>query len=374
MKLKDIFGITTYWVYGGGKGHYTTEATEKFKLHRAFVGNYVVTKGNLDLRVEPTWQNFKYDTYLKQLKDKGITTVWSTQGSFDWYGTQGKIGKVNPIKPGDDPLLQSSWADFQELVRQITIRYADDTAHLLSEAKVFQGEPAYLSNTPKAGLGLVDYVTGTNEYTFLHGWSGAEYTLTPEMGAVQTKALIDGVRSVSKTMKIVCPSDHTPNIDNQRRLLKHLKSLYEAEGKPMPTDFYLDFHWYIRNGSTDQSGGTAGETAETAQAHLHAQAMDNLCDEYGLLGWLCTETGWSTDDSKQSAPILQGYDRLQSQGILMVRLALMWGASKHCKGISFWHCRDLYDLPPYAYGGINDKNWNAKPSRTICEEFLSLLN
>lgn len=371
MKLKDIFGLTSYLAYGGGNAHYKTDAVDKFKFQRFFVGNYVITKGNLDLRVEPTWQNFKYDTYLKQLKDLGVTTVFSPQGSFDWYNTQGKIGKVNPIKPGDDPLLESSWADFKELCRQLAIRYADDTAQYLSEAKVFTGLPAYLANVPKAGLGLVDYLTGTNEYTFLHGWSGAAYTLTPEMGAVQMKVIIDGVRSVSKTLKIVCPSDHTPNLNNQRRLLTHLKSLYAAEGKPMPTDFYLDFHWYMRNTSQDQSGGTAGETPETINAYAHAQAMDALCDEYGLLGWLCTETGWATDNSKQSAPILEGFTREQSQGILMIRLALIWGASKYCKGISFWHCRDDYDLPPYAKGGINKKDWSAKPARTICEEFLA---
>lgn len=369
-KLKDILGLTTYWVYGGGNGHYNISSTDKFKFHRAFVGNYVVTQGNLDLHVEPTWQNFKYDTYLKQLKDAGITTIWSPQGKFDFQDTIGKQGKVCPINEGDDPLKQDSWKVYGELCRQIAIRYADDTAQYLSEAKVFQGTPAYLSNTPKAGLGLLDFFTGLNEINFKHGWSGATRTMTREMAAVCFKVQYDAVRSVSKTLKLVIPSSIEPTEAWLRGFLEKFKSLYAEEGKLMPTDFYLDFHWYMRNATTDQSGGTAGETPETVGAYAHGQMMDSLCEEYGLLGWICTETGWATDTSKQSAPILEGYTREESQGILMIRLALIWGACKYCKGISFWHCRDDYDLPPYAKGGINYKNWSAKPARTICENFL----
>lgn len=369
-KLKDILNLTTYWVYGGGSGHYKTDATEKFKGHRAFVGNYITTQGNLDLRVEPTWQNFKYDTYLQQLKTLGITRIYSPQGKFDFQNTIGKAGKVSPINEEDDPMKQESWKVFGEYSRQIAIRYADDTSQFLSEAKVFQGSPAYLSNTPKAGLGLIDYYTGINEINFKQGWSGATRTMTREMAAVCFKVQYDAIRSVSKTLKIVIPSSIEPTEAWLRGFLVKLQSLYAEENKPMPTDFYLDFHWYIRNSSTDQSGGTAGETPETVNAYAHGQMMDSLCDEYGLSGWMCTETGWATDTSKQSAPILEGFTREESQGILMLRLSLIWGASKHCKHISFWHCRDDYDLPPYAKGGVNRKDWSAKPARTICEAFL----
>lgn len=369
MKLKDIFGITTYWVYGGGSGHYNTSATDKFKLHRAFVGNDVVTQGNLDLRVEPTEQNFKYDTYLKQLVDLGISPIWCTQGKFDFQNTVGKTGKVMPINEEDNPLEQSSWTTIGELCRQVAIRYAADTAQHLDKAKVFQSTD-YKNNIPKAGLGLLDAIEIQNEWDFKQAWSGATRTITPEEYAVCFKVCYDAIRTVS-SIKIIMGGGISPYISTFDRFLGKLDQLYAAENKPTPNDFYLCFHWYMRNGSQDQGGGTAGETPETVNAYGFGQSLDTLCESRGLLGWYCTETGWATDTSKQSAPILEGFTREQSQGILMIRLALIWGACKYHKGISFWHCRDDYDLPPYAKGGINYKNWSAKPARTICEEFLA---
>lgn len=368
--LSQIFGLTTYWVFGGGNGHYNTSATEKFKLHRAFVSNSAVTKDDFQFRTEPTHQNFKYDTYLRQLKALGIFRIWCTQGAFVAQNVQGKIGKVMPVRDSDNPLNQESWKEIGELCRQIAIRYANDTAHLLPEAKVFQGEPAYLSNTPKAGLDLLDAIEIQNEWDFKQSWSGATRTITPEEYAVCFKVCYDAIRSVSKTIKIIMGGGISPFISTFERFLGKLDSLYAAEGKTTPKDFYLCFHWYMRNGSQDQGGGTAGITPEEAKAYEFGQSLDSLCDARGLLGWYCTETGWATDTSKQSAPILEGFTREQSQGILMIRLALIWGACKYHKGIAFWHCRDDYDLPPYAKGGINYKNWSAKPARTICEEFL----
>ena len=371
MKIKDILGLTTYWVYGGGSGHYKTEATEKFKLHRAFVTNDVVTQGNLDLRVEPTEQNFKYDTYLQQLKDLGIFRIWCTQGTFDFFNQQGKTGKVMPIRDGANAMVETNWYEAGELCRQVAIRYAADTAQHLDKAKVYTGLPTYLTNIPKAGLDLLSAIEIQNEWDFKHGWSGGTRTITPEEYAVCFKVCYDAIRSVSQTIPIIMGGGISPIMSTFQRFLTQLDKLYQAEGKQTPNDFYLCFHWYMRNGSSDQGGGTAGITPEDAKAYEFGKSLDTLCEQRGLLGWYCTETGWATDTSKQSAPILQGYTREQSQGILMIRLALIWGACKYHKGISYWHCRDDYDLPPYAKGGINTKSWSAKPARTICEEFLS---
>lgn len=374
VKLKDIIGLCSYWVYGGGPGHYNTSATENFKLHRAFVSNYVVTQGNLDLRVEPTWQNFKYDTYLQQLKDKGIQRIWCTQGTFDWFNQQGKQGKVMPVRDGADAMDQANWYEAGELCRQVAIRYAKDTAQHLDKAKVYN-DPSnpthYLNNVPKAGLDLISAIEIQNEWDFKNSWSQGTRTITPEEYAVCFKVCYDAIRSVSPTIPIIMGGGISPVMSTFERFLTQLDKLYQAEGKTTPNDFYLCFHWYMRNGSSDQGGGTAGITPEDAKAYEFGKSLDLLCEQRGLLGWYCTETGWATDTSKQSAPILQGFTREQSQGILMNRLTLIWGACKYHKGISFWHCRDDYDLPPYAKGGINTKSWTAKPARTICEEFIS---
>lgn len=374
IKIKDGLGLTTYWVYGGGNGHYNTSSTDKFKLHRAFVGNDVVTQGNLDLRVEPTEQNFKYDTYLKQLVDLGIKPIWCTQGKFDFQNTVGKIGKVMPINEEDSPLDQSSWATVGELCRQVAIRYAPDTAQHLDKAKVFTGVPGvfpHLWNVPKAGLNLIDAIEIQNEWDFKQGWSGATRTITPEEYAVCFKVCYDAIRSVSPTIKIIMGGGISPIMSTFTRFLGKLDEMYAAEGKTTPKDFYLCFHWYMRNGSSDQGGGTTGITPEDAKAYEFGQSLDALCEQRGLPGWYCTETGWATDSSKQQSPILEGFTKEQSQGILMTRLMLIWGACKRFQGVSFWHCRDDYDLPPYAKGGVNYKNWSAKPARTICEEFIA---
>lgn len=373
MKLKE-HGITTYWVYGGGPGHYNTTATSMFGLHRAFVSNYVVTQGNLDLRVEPTWQNFKYDTYLTQLKALGIKAIWCTQGAFDWQNVQGKQGKVMPIPDGANAMDPANWWEIAELCRQVAIRYADDTTQHLDKARVYS-DPAnpnhYLNNTPKAGLNLLAGIEVQNEWDFKQAWSGATRTITPEEFAACFKACYDAIRSVSQTIPIIMGGGISPEISTFTRFLNQLKALYAAEGKQMPTDFHLCFHWYMRNGSSDQGGGTAGITPEDARAYEFGKSLDTLCEQWKLLGWFCTETGWATDTSKQSAPILEGFTREESQGILMLRLVLIWGACKYHKGISFWHCRDDYDLPPYAKGGVNTKSWAPKPARTIWESFMA---
>lgn len=367
--FKDSLGITSYLWYGGGSTHGSIASVDKFKLQRFFVDNFRVTQNNLDFRTEPTWQNFKHDTYLQTLKDNGIKSIWCTQGTFDWYGTQGKPNKVPCLRPGDDPMDPASWADLGELCRQIAIRYAADTAQHIGEARVFTGTPTYLTNIPKAGLDLLEAIEIQNEWDFKHQWSGAEFTLTPEQYAVNFKVCYDAIRSVSN-IKIIMGGGISPFITTFQRFLTKLKQLYRDEGKDMPTDFYLCFHWYMRNGSADQGGGTSGITPEDANAYEFGLSMDELCREYGLPGWYCTETGWATDSSKQQAPALEGFTKEQAQGILMVRLALIWAACEFHKGISFWHCRDDYDLPPYAKGGINYKNWSAKPARTICEDYL----
>lgn len=364
MKIKHILGLTNYLFTGGN-----FSATGKFKLQRYFVDNFRVTKGNLDFWTQPTWQNFKHDDFLIKAKAEGVLNIWCTQGAFDWQGVQGKQGKVMPIRDTDSPLNPASWTEIGELCRQVAIRYADDTAGLLNEAKVFSGD-TYQKNTPKAGTGLIDGIEIQNEWDFKQGWSGATRTLTPEDYAVCFKVCYDTIRSVSKTIKVIMGGGISPFVSTFERFLAKLDELYTAEGKTTPNDFYLCFHWYMRNGSQDQGGGTAGVTPEEAKAYEFGQSLDAICEQRGLLGWYCTETGWATDTSKQSAPILEGFSREESQGILMIRLALIWGACKYHRGISFWHCRDDYDSPPYAKGGVNRKDWSAKPARTICEAFL----
>lgn len=408
--LSESFGITSHPWFGGGEDKdvrakpltingmdifdangnkvSTLSAIGGFKVHRLFIGNDIPTRtekgvntGNMDMRFEPTAQKYFLDSYFQTAKQSGIDIVWSTQGSFGWYNTQGKLGKVVPIKPGADLMVEKNWGDYGTLCKQVAIRYATDTQDKIHLARVYNGYGnnwgGMLTNEKKAGLGTVKYIGGINEYDFLPAWSGAAYEVTPEQIAVSFKVLYDSTRSVSNEIQIIAPSSISPSIEKQIRFLVKLKQIYEAQGGNMPRDFLLDFHWYMRDGSTSQGAGTMGITPETAKAWEHAKAMDALVEEWGLLGWVCTETGWNTSTStdpaekKQRAPLLQGYTLEQSQGILMWRLALIFNASKHCKFVTFWHCRDNYDRGAYLKGGVNYENWQPKQSRQICYDAIS---
>lgn len=369
MKLKDILGITSYYWYGNG-GHFrsaqmpltisgkdlvnssnqrvcTIEATSNFKLNRAFVDNWIVVGQDAnDLQTNPTEQNFFYDEYFKLYKANGITNIWSATGQFDWFpkyinpstGKEYSQRKSACFHPDYSPLDPLAWADLAMLCRAITLRYKD--------------------------TGLLDYLQPLNEFDFR--WN-VKHVLTPEEYAVCFYECYKAIRSVSQTQKIIMGSTINPTIDTLQRFMTKLDTLSTIPIR----DFYLDFHWYMRDGSSNQGGGTTGITPEDANAYEFGKQLDNFCQTNNLPGWFCTETGWATDNSKQHAPDLEGYTRAEAQGILFTRLALIWGACEYCKGITFWHSRDLYDSEPYAYAGVNNKDWSAKPGRLIVDDFLT---
>lgn len=399
MTIDQLFGLTTYWSYGGGKGIYDpnkpedfTEETFGFKLHRAFCDNFRFQFGNPNdpnpngddrLMVERTPQGWYTDSYLKLLGDNDIKRVWCTQGKLSFQDVQGRANKVNPVDDNADRSNPQSWYDYGHFCRQLAIRYASDTASYLSEAKVFTAEKPedqwWLSNTPAAGLGLLEAIELGNEWNFPAEWSGAKATLTPREYAVMFKVGYDAIRSVSSEIEIIMGGglggrEHVYN--DIPIFLQELTRLYDEEGKEMPTDWNLCFHWYMRDGGSAQGSGERGATPEEVNAVETGKFLDYLCEEYGLEGWYCTETGWSADytgsldTSKNSAPVQEGYSQLESQGILMIRLVLWWSSCHFFSGVTFWHCRDHYDSGPFLNGGVNDPDWEPKPARNVSYDFI----
>ena len=366
--IKDGFGLTTYLQYGGGPSHQNLDGVIEYKLQRAFVSNSVTTLADDRARFQPTHQNYKYDDYLNLCKANGIRMIYCTQGSFSYMNTTGSSGKSMPIADGDDPKDLASWAEVAKLCKQIAIRYAADSAASLGDANVYQ-DATYLSNTPLAGLDLIEAIEIQNEWNFKSSWSGALRTITPDEYAYCFMACYLAIREVSATIPIIMGGGIGGDITDMSGMLAEIEVICADLAIPVPTDFYLCFHWYMRFGTTNQTGGQYGISPEEALAIDLANQVDALCTTYSLPGWYCTETGWATDSSKQSAPVQEGYTREESQGILMIRLMLIWGSVPSFKGVSFWHCRDDYDSPPYAKGGINYRNWSAKPARTICAAF-----
>jgi hypothetical protein len=395
-KLKQQFGITSFLQYGGGKGVYNPTNTDfeerifGFKLHRHFVDNRRYVQGGGDpgfnpdskniLQVQRTPQGWHTDDYLQLLKDNGIESMWTLQGKFPWQDTIGKATKVMPIMEADyvnqgDPIV---WQDLAKFAGQLAIRYASDTSEFLDQAIVYQNPSDFRNNTPKAGMGLLNIIQVLNEPNFNKSWSGATNTLTPEGTAAAYVAVYNEVRKYSNTMRLVSgpPIGIADDKEFLDRMLSHMQILF---GGTIPSDVEISFHWYMREGNQSQSksGNDTGASPEFVKAHELGQYVNDLCKQYGIAGWWCTETGWAAsstiDKSKNACPIQEGFTQLESQGILYKRLMLIWASLDKHIGTTFWHCRDDYDTGGYAKGGVclNDSNWTPKPVRDICYDFLN---
>ena len=394
-KLKQQFGITSFLQYGGGKGVYNPTNTDfeerifGFKLHRHFVDNRRYVQGGGDpgfnpdskniLQVQRTPQGWHTDDYLQLLKDNGIESMWTLQGKFPWQDTIGKATKVMPIMEADyvnqgDPIV---WQDLAKFAGQLAIRYASDTSEFLDQAIVYQNPSDFRSNEPKAGMGLLNIIQVLNEPNFNKSWSGATNTLTPEGTAAAYVAVYNEVRKYSNTMRLVSgpPIGIADDKEFLDRMLSHMQILF---GGTIPSDVEISFHWYMREGNQSQSksGNDTGASPEFVKAHELGQYVNDLCKQYGIAGWWCTETGWAAsstiDKSKNACPIQEGFTQLESQGILYKRLMLIWASLDKHIGTTFWHCRDDYDTGGYAKGGVcfNDSNWTPKPIRNRLYSFF----
>lgn len=408
-KVSQQAGVTSYLNFGAGKGLFTPKNYESgayiprllgIPWHRHFADNrrYVAGGGNDDynlasrneLMVARSPQGWFTDEYLQLLKDNGVNAIWTLQGRFPWQDTIGKPGKVMPIMEADyanqsDP---SVWKDLADFAAQLAIRYADDTAAFLDEARVWQYDPTlgsqnlhlqYLNNTPKAGLGLVDAIQVLNEPNFNPSWSGATNAVTAEGTAAAYYAVYQAVRKYSQTMRIITGPPIGIKNDREflRRVLNHLKTLF---GGTVPSDVEISFHWYMREKDQDQSktGQDTGASPEFVDAYELGKWVNDLCHEFNIAGWWCTETGWSAapepdiDKSANAAPIQEGFTQLESQGILMKRLLLIWGSLDKHQGTTFWHCKDHYDSGAFFKGGLlyDDSESTPKPARDIYVDFI----
>lgn len=382
MKLKDILGICMYNWYGGG-GHSsigklplsvsgtelknadgkevsTIRAISNFKLHRAFVDNWIVvpeTQPPFTLKVQPTEQNFYFDDYFKLQKANGITNIWSASGCFDWYvpflggKSQRKTACYDPRLSPTDP---NAWQDLAQLCKLIAERYKDN--------------------------GLVDYIQVLNEWDFR--WN-VPHILTPEEYAVGFYECYKAIRSVSSTQKIMVGCTLTPEMQTFTRLFGTLDTLAANEGKPKVRDVTVTFNLYSRTQSANQGDGIGATFEEVNQYGRFLKPLNDWCKQEGLK-WGMTESGYNSSPStsaaamKNKAPLLEGFTLEQAQGILAIRTALICASLSECVGITFYHTKDGYEAEPFTYHGFNyDKDfggkedWSAKPARTICEDFLS---
>lgn len=376
MTIRDKFGICMYNWYGGG-GHQspgpqpytvsgfdlvnadgkwisTIRAIGNFKLHRAFVDNYIVVPESappFTLKTNPTEQNFWFDEFFKLQKANGITNIWSASGCFDWYKgalatySQRKTACYNPNMAPTDP---AAWQDLAQLCAMIAQRYA--------------------------GTGLLDYLQVLNEYDFR--WN-VPHILTPEEYAVGFKVCYEAIRAVAPAQKIMIGATLTPDVVTAKRFFGQLDQLRSAEGKPVIRDVTYSANNYIRTESNNQGNGIGATPEEVDRYGVFFKPLADFLAEIGCDGAMLTEAGWSNTTStsasgmKNKAPALQGFSIDQAQGILAIRLALILASIEKWHGVTFYHCRDEYEAEPFTYNGFNRKDWSAKEVRLLSESFLT---
>ncbi len=366
MKINSL-GLTTF-LYKDLLNY-----SDKFKLQRPFVVNDAITRQATEgYLFEPTRQNFHYDQYLTDAKSRGIKMIWGSEGAFGYQALPGKLGKIAPLAVNSDPLNPFSWLDYGKAMFQVAARYGANPSVPLELINVYSGND-YQKNQPLRGLNLLFAIAGLNEFEFPNGWSNGWITLTPEMWAMGFSVMFDGhmgelgtnvgIRNADPEMNILVGAPMNSDINFSRRFYNEVARI---RGSFPYYKVYDEFHHYFRNAQQ-----TAGITPEDAGVPTIAQQRAQLCKDFNLAGYLYTEGGYATDNSKQQAPILQGFTKEESQGILIIRTHLIFCAFEKFAGSTFWHIRDAYDLPPYLAAGLNYKDWSAKPARTIIENFLS---
>lgn len=387
-QLKYQLGHTTFLNYGDGDGLYDpgkpdqfTPATFDIIFKRNFQDNWQF-ESNWKLAVQRSVQGFHTDAYLQLLKENGVRTIWCTQGRFTGQFGTGSQRKEGPFDYNDDPLDPASFARARHFHQQLAIRYSAPDELLLPvrdlEAMAEVWTPGkedktkeYLNNEVKVGMDLVWALQAQNEINFR--WN-VTYILSGRVAGTFFREVYDGVREVS-SIKLIAPAVLGADVEYIALMLQTMDSLYQSEGKQMPSDFSLSVHSYMRNGGATQGEGETGETPEIWGAADFAARMDSLCFAYDLDGWFMTETGWSAwsnpeDDSKNAAPALEGFTQLESQGILPIRQTLIFASSPYYEGSTYWHSRDYYDSGPFLHGGMFDRDWNVKPYYTIVVDFL----
>jgi len=404
QSISEQFGVTSYLQYGGGEGLYNPTKPGDFEprlfeltWHRHFSDfrryhqgdpNASGPNGSNIFQPQRTPQGWHTDDYLRLLQINGVKAIWCIQGRAGFQNTIGSAGKVMPISEEDSPYELESWAELAHHAQQIAIRYAADTGPYQDKAEHYT-QPGDWRTDPKkntgvsgvgqplAGLGLLESIQILNEPNFRKSWSGASRDIDAKGAATAFYAAYKAVREVSK-INMVTP----PPIGGDLVFLGEFSSELELlNGGPLE-NVTLAFHWYMRERSLNQGDGPdKGASPEFVRAARFGVSMDSLVKKYGFEGWSCTETGWSAlptvDKSKQSCPIQEGFTQEESQGLLYVRLALIWGAMEHYRYTTFWHCADNYDSGGYQYGGLcyrqtpNRKDWDKKPGLIYIESFLS---
>lgn len=292
--------------------------------------------------------------------------------------------------------VEEASAAVVDIINNAAVFAEGGSNYFTAEVDVLNSNGGYQDlDEPAVGLNMMEGIEFLNEWNFKPAWHKSPRQMNPDQYAVCFKEARDAVREVSSKVKIVTGGMIRPNLDQfsssydfsargaNYAMLDKLDELYGGRASN-PHDYYLAFHWYMRNGSMDQGGDDSTNRGASPEevgyypldteapvgngknwfAWDYAEGLNDICEDRNLPGWYCTETGWSTEGElqregwKQSAPSQSKtattfYTSEESQGLLFLRLTLIWGSFSKFQGVTFFDKRDNYDQASYLFTGVN---------------------
>jgi hypothetical protein len=356
MDFRQYTYSTTFPEYGAGPNG---DLLDDFHM-RVYMDNFEFASPGSPVHFNPNKKNRRIDEWLDEKHRKGIKVIWSANGKLDGQNVQGTPNKVMPIDDRLDAENPDNWSDYAELCRQIAIRYSSDATG--ERANVFKHPSnSFFSSPDLVAADTLYAIQLGNEVNFLKEWSKASRTITPEEAAACFYAGYFAIREESQTLKIIAGSILSTSVSWLTRFLDRFNNLcLMRRGESMPKDFYLSWHWYMREGNQTQSReDDIGASPEFVKCWELLRAIDDLCVSRGILGHYCTETGWADSDDdnsiKQAAPLQEGYTLQESVALMHIRFNLIAGTMPLYQGTCIWAPADGYDGWPYWFCGLHYK-------------------
>lgn len=356
--LFDTFKVFRYYVDLQASGGNTIAEVDRSTFP------YTITDPAFSPPLNASWY---IDEFYTNMKAAGVSVIVCPQGAFANQilpsGTNRR--KHPPIDQGDDPLDPNSYTAYGDLMEQYALRLGP-TPSDPSRARVYvDPTSSFKSSVLYTGLDQVEYFQCGNEDNF--PWHGGPVVMTAEMSAAKFYACYRAVRRSCPNAKLITGSILSANFEWYEDFMPAFDAYWDADnpGVPPPRDFYISWHRYHREGNvgqTQSSVADVGEAPEPVNSYALGLGFDNIVASEGLLGHMCTETGWSdsplSGSIKQRAKIQEGYTLGQSAGLLIIRNHLIYASLPNYVLTNNYSHKDNGEPEPYTYVGQQYSGWH----------------
>ena len=327
--------------------------------------------------------SWRLDEFYQNLKSENIITIISPQGAFSNQilrdGTSRR--KHPPIDGGDggnygtetyngdDPLDPDSYTAYADLMEQFALRYGPVVSKG-GRARVYTDpSSAFNSSTLYNGLNHVLYFQCGNEDNF--PWHGGPVVMTAQMSAAKFYACYRAIRRSCPYVRIITGSILSATFQWYEDFMIAFDGYWQQDnpGIPPPRDFYLSWHRYHRKGGQGQTqGDDEGESPEIANNYALGKGFDDIVEQNGLLGHMCTETGWNdnpdysdTSARKQRAVSQHGFTLGESAALMVIRNHLIYASLPNYIMTAYYSHKDHREGEPYTYMGFQYEKSGLKP-------------